>query len=85
MLCDRDEVETVIESEDPSTANRRISSRKFFLKNFSSVSWKRLKSGGHKSPWSFRQLSMVRTCQADYQKKKKICSKEKKGVSPVRQ
>ena len=50
MLCDRDEVETVIESDDPSTANRRISSRKFFLKNFSSVSWKRLKSGGHKSP-----------------------------------
>ena len=38
MLCDRVEVERVIESDIPSTANCRISSRKFFLKNFSSVS-----------------------------------------------
>ena len=64
MFCDRDEVETVIESDIPSTANRRISSRKFFLKNFSRVSWKGMNSGGHKCPWSFRQPSMVRTYQS---------------------
>ena len=45
----------------PSIAKRLISSRKFFLKNFSSVAWNCMNSGGHRWPCSLRQLSMART------------------------